>query len=133
MQALLERERSIQGRSDLAVNRSQIVVSLNQGEIATNELHNEVTSSQTEIDGVLQSIGTDAARLEPGCQAVAGGDQADPGVQALSSACSRLHVSEQGFSTSVTATKSRFAQAEEDYQAAQKNQQRILFAATSLE
>lgn len=132
MNKYLEQERSLSGNPNAAVARGQIDITINQGTIATEQLHNNVQPSQWDFENNAQPLMRQVSTAEKACQADDGtlnGDQP----QARRDACGKLLEAVPHFKQQYEALARSFTHLEDVYKQERATQQQLVSEADHTE
>lgn len=135
MRENLRKERSLAGNPNAGVARSQISIAINQGSIATDQLHNEVQPTQWDYENNAVPLMKQAAAAETTCRGLQNGTGDDLASQtdARNAACKQLLDAGGRFKPKFDAFSQNLKHLEEVYQQEHTAQVQLINDATRLE
>ena len=136
MTELLSQERQLAGSPRESVARSQLDVAINQGSVATSQLHVQIQSVQTEYRTRALPLMQQLSRTGQTCHRAhrpTSDNPIQPGNEAWNSTCLALFEAEDSFTPSANQLKDMLAKLEEVYKREQAKQEQILEEAQRLE
>ena len=134
MTEYLNQERRLAGDPNTGVARSQLVVTMTQGSIAMDQLHNAADSLKTSLQMTVQPVAEGAADLAQRCRtAVPPGALTPTETQTRSDACSEFFPAYDAFRQKFGAVTQGLLRLEEIYERERKTQQGLLQTAEQIQ